>query len=531
MKNTAYQSWAIAIFLLIPSIFITSILSIAGNPSDGIRLGLLSLPGVWLLYIAKKKASKPWLTATIVWWLFFWTDALLRSASWIVFKSDTDAHFIIQAIANTTQQESVEFLTFYRTFIVYGVLTIFTLCIAYFYIFSKLSIQNLPNQRPIKYFFIFIATVCVINYAVRPSRALHPVLYWTQYYDNIQKFKNEIKNHKHVHEDWLQTANDNLSDTQLNAKQTHVLIISESITSKNLGVCGYERNTTPELQRHINTFKIFCNAYSPAASTIDSMKMLLTEAKSSRQSQYSRESVLAYARAAGFKTYWISNQNDSYLSSLFGSFTHQQYYANHRSGRSSASLDESLLPTYQQVLQDDSPKKLIIVHLIGSHPNYELRYPPNFSKFNTDSDDPVETKLTQNGIGFWVQNQRNHYDNSILYQDWLINRFFTTFKDTDSNSFRSFMFVSDHGNEVGHELDFAGHSPKTQSGYQVPLILWYDGMKNSGVDLDTKINTADVDTSLMALMGLNEKDERHPADFTHQNYLFKPSSAWPYWKQ
>ena len=51
------------------------------------------------------------------------------------------------------------------------------------------------------------------------------------------------------------------------------------------------------------------------------------------------------------------------------------------------------------------------------------------------------------------------------------------------------------------------------------------------VDLDTKINTADVDTSLMALMGLNEKDERHPADFTHQNYLFKPSSAWPYWKQ
>ena len=56
-------------------------------------------------------------------------------------------------------------------------------------------------------------------------------------------------------------------------------------------------------------------------------------------------------------------------------------------------------------------------------------------------------------------------------------------------------------------------------------------MKNSGVDLDTKINTADVDTSLMALMGLNAKDERHPADFTHQKYLLKPSSAWTDCKQ
>ena len=523
-------------FLLIPAMFTGSVLAIAGNISDGIRLGLLSLPGTWLLYVALHKPHIVWKFAAILWWGIFWTDALLRSASWFLFKSDTDAHFIIQAIANTTTQESMEFLQFHAWSLSFGALLVVLISLGYFLgifkLLPKLFSKSLFKSKATRYSRNFLVILAVASYIIEPSRAQHPLFYWTDYFSKIQAFKNQIKTHKQVQETWQKNADHNLiSGQHASARQTHTLVITDSITSQNLSVCGYERHTTPALEKYAASFQIFCNAYSPAASTISSLKMTLTDAEKSTQEQYASESVLAYAKAAGFKVYWISNQNDSYISSLFGSFVDEQVYVNHRSGRSSASLDENLLPIYQDVLKDPFPKKLIIVHFIGAHPNYQLRYPENFSKFTTETNDIVEQKLEQNDIGFWVQQQRNHYDNSIVYQDWLIDRFFKTFQNNDIADFRSFIFVSDHGNEVGHEIDFAGHSPSTKAGYQVPLVIWYDGIKDTGVDVHKAINTADLDDSMMSLMGLREKNKQYLSpNLLNQDYLFKPSADWPYWQ-
>ena len=34
------------------------------------------------------------------------------------------------------------------------------------------------------------------------------------------------------------------------------------------------------------------------------------------------------------------------------------------------------------------------------------------------------------------------------------------------------MYLSDHGQEVGHSKDFAGHSPGTAAGYRIPVLIW-----------------------------------------------------------
>jgi len=34
------------------------------------------------------------------------------------------------------------------------------------------------------------------------------------------------------------------------------------------------------------------------------------------------------------------------------------------------------------------------------------------------------------------------------------------------------MYLSDHGQEVGHVSDRAGHSPSTASGYRIPAVVW-----------------------------------------------------------
>jgi len=87
------------------------------------------------------------------------------------------------------------------------------------------------------------------------------------------------------------------------------LVLSESLTSLNLGVCDYPRDTTPEMTKRLAEIKVFCNAFSPAPSTINALRVLLTESPAAEHDKYSSESVLAYARAAGYKIYWLSNQD------------------------------------------------------------------------------------------------------------------------------------------------------------------------------------------------------------------------------
>mgnify|MGYP003340877281 CR=1 FL=1 len=100
------------------------------------------------------------------------------------------------------------------------------------------------------------------------------------YYSKIQNFKQQIETHQQIHDVWLETAKHKLVlDNQQPQSQTHTLLITDSVTSKNFGVCGYPRNTTPELEKYSSSFKIFCQAFSPAASTIGALKMKLTEAR------------------------------------------------------------------------------------------------------------------------------------------------------------------------------------------------------------------------------------------------------------
>ena len=179
-------------YLLLPSLAIISVLTIAGNTSDAVRLGFLSLPGLWLMYQVIQKPVLSWKVVTFSWWGIFCADALIRSTSWFVFNSDTDAHFIIQAIANTTSQESTEFLQFYGAYIGIALLIFIFTLVLYFYVLLKIPTQLLPQNKEFKYVFIGLSILALSSYALRPSRAQLPVLYWASYYNKIQTFKNKI---------------------------------------------------------------------------------------------------------------------------------------------------------------------------------------------------------------------------------------------------------------------------------------------------------------------------------------------------
>ncbi|QER38950.1 phosphoethanolamine transferase [Acinetobacter suaedae] len=534
--KTTLQNFNILLLILLPAFITGGLLVFSGNLSDGLRLGFLSLPGVIFLVLAATQRKFYWYLLSILWWFIFWFDSLLRSSTWILFSSDNEAYFIIEAIANTSYAETWEFFQLHMLTILSVLFGLIALTIGYniaaFKYLKENSFKQLWNSRFYRICIIFLVLLTLTSYLMKPSRKVHPLVFWTNYHEKIQDFRDRIKQHKNVHQQWDQSAQQNLIiQDPSKLKQTHVLVLSESITSLDLGLCGYSRNTTPELSKRIDQLKVFCNAFSPSPSTINALRVLLTESPAAEHEKYSPESILAYARAAGYKIYWISNQDDIYLSSLFGAYADKAIYKNTRSGRSSTSLDEKLLPAYLQALADPDPKKLIILHMIGTHPNYKERYPTAFNKFNSNSDDAVEMLLKKNDIDPWIRSMRNHYDNAILYQDTLLARFFDALTAEENLDQRSFTVVSDHGNEVGHELDYAGHSPNTKAGYQVPVIMWYDHMPSTGVDLTTTLNTAELDNNLMKIMGLKDKYAPPQSYWFDANYHFNPEVNWPYWQK
>ncbi|SSY80343.1 phosphoethanolamine transferase [Alysiella crassa] len=535
MSNTHFLKNLL--ILLLPALLVGGLLSIAGDKADGLKIGLLSLCGGAVMLLAYAKHSKIMAWIASVWWVLFVAHSLILSASWLWYDSSLDAYFVTQSLANTTFHESVEFLQLHAFNLVVMMAAVVLTVFAYVFILKKYFNPSLYQQakRWHKIVMFILLLIGVAAWAIRPIRALSPPIYWQTYHHKIKAFRNQTAQHQTWQQNWLNQARENGIYDNVPAQQTMVLVLSESLTSFNLSVCDYPRETTPELHKRLPEIRIWCNAYSPYPSTLNALKAMLTDVPSDNPDFTPTQSLQAYAKQAGFKTFWLSNQDDSYLSSLFGSFADVAVYNNKRSGRSSVAKDAELLPHFQAALNDVAPRKLIIVHLIGSHPNYSARYSAEFARFPNSNDAAVEqavaTQLQQANAGFWVKQQRDDYDNSVLYQDFVLSELLKSLQHNQA-AVRSLIFVSDHGNEVGHEKDFAGHSPKTRAGYRVPIVMWDSrNMLPTGADKNTPIDAAQLDENALNLMGIKLKNANTTVIWHEQNYHFPQIQNFPYWEK
>ena len=206
-----------------------------------------------------------------------------------------------------------------------------------------------------------------------------------------------------------------------NEKQLWVVVIGESAVRDKMSAYGYKEKTTPWLDSR-NDKILFTNAYACNTYTIAVLPYLLTSA-----SQYGKEnsfSIIDTAKLAGYKTYWISNQekfgnwgtNITNIVSRadfakWNEMIETPIYYNTKY------YDEQLLETVKEFsFEEDS---IVFLHLMGSHRNYEKRYPKDFAKFE------------------------NSYDNSILYTDYVLQKTYEYF--SQKPHFSGMIYLSDHG--------------------------------------------------------------------------------------
>jgi glucan phosphoethanolaminetransferase (alkaline phosphatase superfamily) len=256
-------------------------------------------------------------------------------------------------------------------------------------------------------------------------------------------------------------------------RKIHLLIIGETSRHDHWSVNGYARETSPRLKQQTNLFT-FSNVASGGPMTHLAIPLIITRADAGTYAQHQKErSIFRAYKEVGYKTFWISNQSKYGLAGHIGmhysdadSTIFNDYGQNTKNFV--GNYDSALIPMVQSVLQTHKTDDLfIMVHTIGSHFRYLLRYPPSFSKFT-----PVSDRNRNLAGSIRDELLINEYDNSIFYTDFIINQLIETVKAEGVEA--SITYVSDHGENLNDDkrgLYFHSYNP-TKYTIKVPWFVW-----------------------------------------------------------
>lgn len=289
-------------------------------------------------------------------------------------------------------------------------------------------------------------------------------------------------------------------------EEVHVVILGESTTRSHLGIYNYYRETTPELTKIKDDLLVFNNVISPHAYSVGSLTKILTLGNYENPKKISEGSIIQLANSADYATYWLSNQRpigpyESMTTKISLSAKTSKFLTTTIAGNSKV-LDEVLIPEFEKVLNNDEKRKVIFIHLMGTHHHYENRYPKAFAKFKEQPKTKFQFQESFTKI--------NHYDNAVLYNDFIISKIIKRVKKLNTKS--TVLYFSDHGEEMFSALNMAGHNEDIYSKqmFDIPFVLWqsnkYKQQKQLFFDNERKYMADDMFHSMAQLLGVRARE-------------------------
>ncbi|NPA93755.1 MAG: phosphoethanolamine transferase [Chloroflexi bacterium] len=268
-----------------------------------------------------------------------------------------------------------------------------------------------------------------------------------------------------------------------------VFVLGESANRDYMHAYGFPLPTTPFLDGLQD--KVLVRAISPANQTMSAVPIIMTPATvHDYDAFYTNPSIVSDLRRCGYETYWLSNQ-----------LRYSPYTSSVSSIASEADVVrfvlEELNPDHEppdgilfQLFSPDDvvpgKKQAFFFHLLGSHYEWEKRYPPDKALIAQPKD------------------LLDEYANTIYYTDYFLSQVFALFQDHSENML--FIYVSDHGEWMMPDRGGHASSNPLQEEYRVPLVFWAtDPAVLQPIAQATNgrlVNTETLDVQVRFLLGL-----------------------------
>lgn len=273
--------------------------------------------------------------------------------------------------------------------------------------------------------------------------------------------------------------------------ELYVLVIGGALSRDNMGV--YNRSIPNTLffnsLAHNGRTVVFKNAYSSFVTTIPSVTTSFSQGNLHHGITFPQgNNLITLAHQAGIKTYWLSNHvrrdstdNNVYALSNLADYT---YFTNDITydGSNFHNTDMVMFPELKNTLKmiDSSQNNLIIIHLLGSHPPYESRYPADYQPVKIASP-AMLGKLSLEPVYQQTDGSSNFekYLTTIKYND-LVMRTFTNLVQNRPD-FQAMVYYSDHGETILYEGVDTLPTEEERSSFRnfnfsatrIPLIISY----------------------------------------------------------
>jgi glucan phosphoethanolaminetransferase (alkaline phosphatase superfamily) len=323
--------------------------------------------------------------------------------------------------------------------------------------------------------------------------------------------------------------------TQVDKRQVYVLVIGESSRRSHWQLFGYPRPTNPELSRMDNLVRIG-NMLTSWPDSLQAIPLVVTRKPiTSASPAFDEASVLRAMQEAGYETYWISNQLaigkfDSPVSMYAYQAQHVKWL-NHASWTAPGSYDEDLLQPLRDALADSTRDQFIVLHMMGSHTNYDFRYPESFKHFR-----PTMADNRSKAPSF--AHQQNSYDNTILYTDHVLAEAINILRQ--SGAMTALWYESDHGEMLSTlTCSFSGHGLGTRYEFEVPAFFWYSddylrrfpkrvaALASHAGEPTLSANTFE---SLIDMAGVDFPGHDESGSLFNRRWHYRPRIVHSYWK-
>ena len=203
--------------------------------------------------------------------------------------------------------------------------------------------------------------------------------------------------------------------------QNYVLVIGESVRKDYMHLYGFPQENTPFLDKVHGT--IIDGYTATAPNTTASLLRSFVQMKGEKDFVYINN-IITLAKAAGFETFWFSNQGisgnwDTPIAKLAFLCDHKEFTK--KGDYASMNYHDSiLLPLLQRALQQKSlSPRLFILHTMGSHVNFEARleHPIHFDYYNRKLSAYIQTIEQTDTLlkGIYEALQREGAPFSMLY--------------------------------------------------------------------------------------------------------------------
>jgi heptose-I-phosphate ethanolaminephosphotransferase len=455
---------------------------------------------------------------TCVYALALWltlVDSGIRGFLYATYRTDYFSGFVLDSLANTHESEAGEFiLSQMGHFLPWIAMVALSGALCTGLLIWAGRARDLAREKVLTFrrsfavvWIAVIALFTAITWSKSSWRGQLPGFSWMKVYQYTEETRAKWADTLRETKQALQQAERLITHVD-KTPNTLVFVIGESMTSENMSVYGYVRDTTPQIREMAQKGEItaISDSWSTEHSTIAAFNSMF---KFSGGGEHG-VNLLALFDAAGYRITWISNQDDTAIKAQYMALSDRVVTLNHLGGRSTVSLDEKVLEPLKAALQEPYERKLIVVHLIGCHPHYSLRYPDGLKGgWESTPQDPVQDKLNKLERSRFVRRARDHYDRAILYQDGVIAQSLRLTQRNAASSNAFWCYLSDHGQEVGTYADWDGHSNTTPSGYRIPLLIWARGKEKANIgSASGRSFRADwVDSMLLESAGIHWRGE------------------------